>query len=150
MGNKAISIYFGTETGNSRYVAETLATMAAQRGCAASVRDLVNVSADELARDADPVVIVISTWNRGRPPFFARRFCAEVEAGKTPMPKLRYTVIALGEESYEKFCECGKSLDALLEKLGGTRFLARADFGSTFKDDLKKWEPRFWKSLEAL
>jgi sulfite reductase (NADPH) flavoprotein alpha-component len=111
------------------------------------VHDLVNVSAEQLSRDKDPVIIVISTWNRGKPPFFARRFYAELEEGKTRMPARTYTVIALGDEHYEYFCACGINVDRMLESLGGKRFMPRTVMGSTFRTDLTKWAQAFWRNL---
>jgi len=150
MGKTTLSIYYGTETGNSRSIAEAIAGMAAKKDVAVSVYDLVNVSAQQLARNTDPVVIVISTWNRGKPPFFARRFVTDLETGTVKMPKLTYTVVALGDEHYEHFCACGKNVDAILEKLDAKRFMPRTDLGSTFRTDILNWESIFWKHFEKL
>jgi sulfite reductase (NADPH) flavoprotein alpha-component len=150
MAKRLISIYYGTETGNSKWIAESLATAAAKRGAVASVHDLVNVSAQQFSEDPDPCIFVISTWNRGQPPFFARRFCAEIAEGRVLMPNVRYTVIALGNETYGNFCACGKILDGQLEKLGAKRFMPRRDMGGAFKSDFEKWLPDFWEALRGV
>jgi sulfite reductase (NADPH) flavoprotein alpha-component len=135
MDVKSIAIYYGTETGNSRFVAVSLAEKARARGIAADVEDLVNVTARRIAEETRPVAIVISTWNRGRPPFYSRRFCEELKKETVRMEGLHYAVIALGDEHYEMFCACGRDVDAALEKLGGTRFAPRTDLDSRFRQN---------------
>jgi sulfite reductase (NADPH) flavoprotein alpha-component len=149
MSKGLISIYYGTETGNSRMIAEELAAQAVKLDVSASVHDLVNVTAEEFAKETVPCVIVISTWNRGLPPYFARRFCAELEACTVPMPNVRYAVIALGDEHYENFCACGKAVDAALAKLGATRILPRTDLGSSFKREFAGWGSKFWDAIQT-
>jgi sulfite reductase (NADPH) flavoprotein alpha-component len=128
-----LSIYYGTETGNSRFVAEILAGEARARGIEVAIEDLVNATPRRIAEERSPVVIALSTWNRGRPPFYARRFCEELEKGVVRMDDVRYAVIALGDEHYELFCACGKNVDAAMEKLGGKRFAQRIDLGADFR-----------------
>jgi sulfite reductase (NADPH) flavoprotein alpha-component len=130
---KGLSIYYGTETGNSRFVAETIAAEARTRGAEASVEDLVNVPPNRLAAQDRPVVIVISTWNRGKPPFYARRFCEELEKGAVRMDGVRYAVVGLGDEHYELFCACGRNVDAAMERLGAVRFAERIELGASFR-----------------
>jgi sulfite reductase (NADPH) flavoprotein alpha-component len=132
---QSIAIFYGTETGNSRFVAVSLAEEARARGMCADVEDLVNVTAGRLAEETRPVVVVISTWNRGRPPFYSRRFCEELKKGAVRMDGLRYAVIGLGDEHYDMFCACGRDVDAALEKLGGTRFAPRTDLDSHFRQN---------------
>ncbi|HNX04970.1 MAG TPA: flavodoxin domain-containing protein [Opitutales bacterium] len=134
MENNSIAIFYGTETGNSRFVARALADEALKRGIAAGVEDIVNITAGRLAEEKRPVVVVISTWNRGRPPYYSRRFFEELEKGAVRMDGLRFAVIALGDENYEMFCQCGRDIDAALEKLGGMRFAARTELGARFRE----------------
>lgn len=150
MAGNTLSIYFGTETGNSRWVAEAIANMSAARSVPATVQDLVNISAEQLSRDSDPALVIISTWNRGKPPFFARRFYADIEAGKTAMNTLRFAVIALGDEHYEHYCACGRNLDMLLEKLGGKRWMPRIELGTDFRSNLAQYEQQLWKHFDKL
>lgn len=38
---------------------------------------------------------------------------------------MRYSVLALGDQTYEFFCQAGKDVDALLENLGAERICKR-------------------------
>jgi sulfite reductase (NADPH) flavoprotein alpha-component len=147
MATKAISIYFGTETGHSQAVAEAIAARAGTIGIDATVRNLANVPAGDLASEANPSVFVVSTWENGKPPFMARRFFTELEQGEIKAPRLRFAVIGLGNEHYEHFCGSGITLDAALEKIGGRRFMARTDLGRDYADKLRGWIPLFFQTL---
>lgn len=150
MGKRNLSIYFGTETGNSRWVAERIAQEASKMDICASVQDLVNVSADQLSRETDPCLIVISTWNRGQPPFFAKRFYAQLEEGKTRMEDLRFGVIAMGDRNYRHFCACGNNVDKMLEGLGGTRWLKKKELGADFRAEIDDYLKSLWTQFDKL
>ena len=50
------------------------------------------------------------------------------------MPDVRFSVCALGDTSYEKFCQTGKDIDARLETLGATRVADRQDCDVDYED----------------
>ena len=43
------------------------------------------------------------------------------------LPDVHFTVLALGDTSYEFFCESGKDWDQRFEELGATRLVERVD-----------------------
>ena len=52
---------------------------------------------------------------------------------------LNYSVLALGDTSYELFCQAGKDIDARLEKLGANRIYERVDCDIDFEDNYEDW-----------
>ncbi|HEU0134489.1 MAG TPA: flavodoxin domain-containing protein, partial [Allosphingosinicella sp.] len=81
----------------------------------------------------------------GDPPQPALDFFEYVEGPKAPkLPELRYSVLALGDSSYEHYCEAGKRLDRRLEALGATRIAPRADCDVDYDETAAQW------SAEAL
>ena len=57
-------------------------------------------------------------------------------------PKLdgtRFSVLSLGDTSYEHFCKIGKDIDARLEALGAKRVFDRTDCDVDFDDDYAAW-----------
>ena len=57
-------------------------------------------------------------------------------------PKLqdiRFSVLALGDQSYEFFCQTGKDFDSRLEKLGGQRLFPRVDCDVDYEETAEEW-----------
>lgn len=51
-----------------------------------------------------------------------------VESREAPaLPRLRFSVLALGDSTYERYCEAGRRLDRRLEELGAIRLHPRTD-----------------------
>ncbi|HPQ94772.1 MAG TPA: flavodoxin domain-containing protein, partial [Thiolinea sp.] len=50
-----------------------------------------------------------------------------------------FAVLALGDSSYEEFCQTGRELDLRLEQLGASRWLARIDCDVDFGEDAAGW-----------
>ena len=122
-----LTIVYGSQTGNSKRLAERLAQQSEAAGL--SVR-LVRADAYPLRELADEryLQIVISTQGDGDPPDDARAFVEFLLGKRAPrLPELKFSVLGLGDSSYPKFCEIGRRLDARLEELGATRWQDRAD-----------------------
>jgi sulfite reductase (NADPH) flavoprotein alpha-component len=53
---------------------------------------------------------------------------------------LRFAVFALGDTSYDNFCQCGRDLDRMFEERGASRLLARVDNNHVdFEEALGSW-----------
>src|SRR3546814_1431869 len=68
------------------------------------------------------MLIVVSTYGEGDPPQPATGFFEFIEGRKAPkLDGKRFAVLALGDSTYEFYCEAGKRLDRRFEKLGAER-----------------------------
>jgi sulfite reductase (NADPH) flavoprotein alpha-component len=79
-------------------------------------------------------------WGEGEPPDDAIAFFDYVkDLGEMSLRELRFAVFALGDTSYDNFCQCGRDLDRMLEERGASRLLARVDNDVDFEEALACW-----------
>jgi sulfite reductase (NADPH) flavoprotein alpha-component len=134
-----LTIVYGTQTGNSRLLAERLQKQAEAQGLTVRSVRASDYPVRELKQEK-LLYIVISTQGDGDPPDDARGFCEFLRGKKAPkLEGLRYSVLALGDSSYPKYCEVGRVLDERLAELGATRLLMRADCDVDFEATAATW-----------
>ena len=133
------TILYGSQTGNSKSVAEKLHQALSASGLATSLKSLRDYRPQNLKKE-QRVVFVVSTHGNGEPPDDARTFFQFITNDRAPQLKaLHYAVLALGDSSYDAFCQSGVELDQRLEKLGATRWLERIDCDVDFVDSATSW-----------
>lgn len=136
---RPLTILFGTETGNSRDLAKGLAEGARLQGFEPDVLDMADYKPRRL-KDEKDLLIVCSTHGEGDPPQSAMNFFEFIEGHKAPkLESTRFCVLALGDSTYEKYCEAGKRLDRRLEELGGTRIMDRVDCDVDYDAAADRW-----------
>jgi sulfite reductase (NADPH) flavoprotein alpha-component len=134
-----LSILFGSQTGNAEGLAKRIAKEAGKRGFAATVHDLAKYPTAQLASE-ERLLIVTSTFGDGEPPDNAKAFWGFLSDAAGPrLPKTRFSICAIGDSNYPKFCGFGKDLDLRFESLGAQRICARADCDLEFEEPFAKW-----------
>lgn len=148
-GTAKIKILFASETGNAAALARDIAARAQQAGIGASAEDLAHYKARTL-KDESTALFVTSTAGEGEPPEPALPFFEFLAGRKAPtLAQLRYAVLALGDSTYEFFCEAGKRLDQRLEELGAQRLLDRSDCDVDYEVDAARWTDAILGQLQA-
>jgi sulfite reductase (NADPH) flavoprotein alpha-component len=146
---RTLTILYGTETGNSREVAAALALAARERGLTATLSDLANYKVRAL-KDAQDVACIVSTYGEGDPPQSSLGFFEFLEGSRAPrLGGLRFSVLALGDSTYEKYCEAGKRIDRRFAELGATRLSERADCDVDYEDRAALWSQSLLDTLLA-
>ncbi|WCE29983.1 assimilatory sulfite reductase (NADPH) flavoprotein subunit [Vibrio sp. SCSIO 43137] len=134
-----LSIIYASQTGNAKGVAEKLKQGAVARGIETELYDASDYKGKNLAKESH-VIIVASTNGEGEAPDNAIELHEFLQSKKAPkLDKLQYGVIALGDSSYEFFCQTGKDFDQYLSKLGAKSFLPRVDCDVDYETAAQEW-----------
>jgi sulfite reductase (NADPH) flavoprotein alpha-component len=136
-GGKLVVLY-GTESGNSETLADRSVKEAKKRGFQAVMKNMADISPAELAKYSN-LLVIISTWGDGEPPETATSFYKEFMTHDSSLAAVKFSVCALGDTSYEKFCQTGKDIDARLATLGAVRVLERQDCDVDYEEAFTTW-----------
>ncbi|MEM6883405.1 MAG: assimilatory sulfite reductase (NADPH) flavoprotein subunit [Verrucomicrobiota bacterium] len=134
-----VDIFYGSESGNAEGLAYDAQKSFKKSGLNASVRDLGETQVADLSK-VSHALIITSTWGDGEPPDSAVAFHEELMAdGAQKLDNLQFSVCALGDTSYEKFCQTGKDFDSRLETLGAQRMVDRKDCDVDYEEPFQQW-----------
>jgi sulfite reductase (NADPH) flavoprotein alpha-component len=134
-----LSIIYASQTGNAKGVAEGLKSSAESQGIAVELFDASDYKGKNLAKESH-VIFVASTNGEGEPPDNAIALHEFLQSKKAPkLDGLQYGVIALGDSSYEFYCQTGKDFDSYLSKLGATAFMERLDCDVDYEESAAEW-----------
>ncbi|MEC1039144.1 assimilatory sulfite reductase (NADPH) flavoprotein subunit [Bacillus licheniformis] len=137
--SKEVTILFGSQTGNAQGLAENAAKMLTERGFQVTVSSMSDFKPNQLKKLKN-LLIVVSTHGEGDPPDNALSFHEFLHGRRAPkLDDLRYSVLALGDTSYEFFCQTGKEFDQRLGELGGTRLHPRVDCDLDYDEPAAAW-----------
>ncbi len=129
---RPLLIAFGSQTGTSEGLAKKAAKEAKKRGFAPKVCDMAEVTLSTLAQTS-AALLITSTYGDGEPPDNAKTLHAALAAAGAPrLENLSFSVLAIGDRNYAKFCQCGKDFDTRLAALGATPVapLAECELGN--------------------
>ena len=140
------TILYGSQTGNGKAVAERLAAAAKARGLAAEVFAMDRYKTARLKKEKF-LFLIVSTHGEGEPPDSAAGFFRFLESARAPKLSAAYSLLALGDSSYEKFCQAGRDLDSLLQKLGASPLTELTECDLDFEQAAAQWQAAAVESL---
>jgi sulfite reductase (NADPH) flavoprotein alpha-component len=136
---ESVLILYGTVTGNAEGLAKKLSAALRRVGLTARVRDMAHCQANVLTQ-ANCVLVVASTYGDGEPPDDAAPFWhAVVQGNGLNLNGVKFSVLALGNTTYDNFCKCGRDFDSALERHGATRIYRRVDCDVDYDDPAEQW-----------
>lgn len=134
-----LTILFGSQTGTAEGLAKRISKEAGKRGFAPTIQEMAKYPLPQLASERH-LLVVTSTYGDGEPPDNAKSFWEFLSGEAAPKPAaLQFSVCALGDTNYPKFCAFGKAVDERLEKLGARRLSARVDCDLDYEEPFAKW-----------
>jgi len=134
-----LSIIYGSQTGNSRRVAEQLAAKAEAAGLTVRLLRAGAYPVRELAQERF-LAVVISSQGDGDPPDDAIGFVEFIQGKRAPrLAQLKFAVLGLGDSSYPKYCAVSRELDARFAELGGERFVDLGEADVDFEGVSSAW-----------
>lgn len=145
--SKEVTVLFGSQSGNSQKLAKKLSGKLQEQGFQVSLSSMSDFKANTLKK-VQNLALVVSTHGEGEPPDNALSFHEFLHSKRAPrLEGLRFSVLALGDTSYEFFCQTGKDFDKRLEELGGKRLTPRVDCDVDFDEPAAEWMNQVLASL---
>jgi len=146
-----LTVLYGSQTGNSRRVAERLAERATAAGLSVRILRTGAYAVRELAQERH-LALVISSQGDGDPPDDALGFVEFLSGKRAPkLPQLKFAVLGLGDSSYPQYCAVSRRLDARFAELGAQRFAELGEADVDFEAPSASWsEGVLARAREAL
>jgi len=147
--SKEVTILYGSQTGNSQRLSKKLGEKLQAQGFQVTLSSMGDFKTNNLKK-VETLLIAVSTHGEGDPPDNAIPFYEFLHSKRAPrLEGLRYSVLALGDTSYEKFCQTGKDFDKRLEELGASRLTPRVDCDVDYDEPAAEWMSQVTSALNA-
>ncbi|WP_063656580.1 FMN-binding protein MioC [Aliivibrio fischeri] len=112
---KKVSIITGSTLGGAEYVGDHLADLLEEMDFSTDIHNQPNL--DDI--DIDSLwLLVVSTHGAGDYPDNIKPFIQQLESVTQTLSSVEFTVVAIGDSSYDTFCAAGKSLQNTLKEHG--------------------------------
>ena len=155
---RPLTILYGSETGNTQELAYRTGELAKQRGFEVLIKELDEIPIESLSEHPN-LLIMCSTCGEGDIPRNAQSFIESLEkivnssSERPNLENVEYSVFAMGDSSYHEFCQVGKDIDNMLERLGAKRTLTMGIGNDRdedkFETGYEQWTPQFWTVQNA-
>ncbi|MCG9754800.1 assimilatory sulfite reductase (NADPH) flavoprotein subunit [Shewanella insulae] len=147
---QTITILYGSQTGNGRGIANELAEKAQAQGYGVNLVSMADYKTRQLKQET-LLLAVVSTHGEGEAPDDAielHKFLASKRAPK--LDALNYAVLALGDSSYEFFCQTGKDFDQRLSALGAKAIVPLTECDVDYESAATQWQEAVLGAVKPL
>ncbi|WP_421589433.1 NADPH-dependent assimilatory sulfite reductase flavoprotein subunit [Rahnella aceris] len=138
----SVTLISASQTGNARRVAEQLRDDLITAKINVNLVNAGDYKFKQIGQEK-LLLIVASTQGEGEQAEEAVALHKFLQSKKAPQMKdTAFAVFALGDTSYEFFCQAGKDFDTRLGELGAERLLDRVDADVEYKEAAENWRKR--------
>lgn len=137
-GEPLLTLLWASQTGNAETLAKGFGSRLRSAGVPVQVAAMDSFPVSRL-NEVSNVALISSTFGDGDSPDNGQGFWQSLSAQPQRLESLRYAVLALGDPSYESFCQHGKNLDQRLLTLGASPLVARVDCDGDFQGHANDW-----------
>ena len=146
---RAITLLYGSETGNAQGLAEIFEERLSNIGHNVTLKAMDEFKSKNL-KNVEDLFIITSTQGEGDPPDNAAELHEFIHGRKAlKLEGVRFSVLALGDQTYEFFCQTGKDFDKKLEELGAERLYERVDCDVDYEEDAEKWMANVINTIDS-
>lgn len=139
VASKEVTVLFGSQTGNSHGLAKKVSKKLEEQGFQVTLSSMGDFKPNGLKK-VQNLLLLVSTHGEGEPPDNAIAFYEFLHGKRAPqLEGMQFSVLALGDTSYEFFCQTGKDFDKRLEELGAKRLTPRVDCDVDFEESAAEW-----------
>lgn len=147
---RAITLLYGSETGNAQGLAEIFEERLSNIGHNVTLKAMDEFKPKNL-KNVEDLFIITSTQGEGDPPDNAAELHEFIHGRKAPkLEGVRFSVLALGDQTYEFFCQTGRDFDKKLEELGAERLYERVDCDVDYEEDAEKWMANVINTIDSV
>ncbi len=148
--SREVTILYGSQTGNGQHLAEELS-----KNLKAENFDVTLSAMNEFRPNAlkkvEHLLMIVSTHGEGDPPDNAIPFYEYLHSRRAPeLENLQFSVLSLGDSSYEFFCQTGKDFEKRLLELGAKPLVPRVDCDLDFGEPAQEWFKEVTSKLNEL
>lgn len=145
---ETVTLLSASQTGNARHLAEQLRDSLLAENINVNLINAGDYKFKQISQER-VLIIIASTQGEGEPAEEAVALHKYLYSKKAPsMKETVYAVFALGDTSYEKFCQAGKDFDSRLHELGAQRLLARVDVDVAYQEQAAQWRQQITDILK--
>ncbi|KGP91080.1 Sulfite reductase [NADPH] flavoprotein alpha-component [Pontibacillus chungwhensis BH030062] len=136
---RKVTILYGSHTGNCEALAKEFTEQLQAVHLEVECLSMDDIKPKNIKKVED-LLIVTSTHGDGDPPDNALSLYDFLHSKRAPsLEGVRFSVLSLGDSSYEFFCQTGKDLDKRLEELGASRLYNRVDCDLDYEEPAQEW-----------